>query len=368
LFQKVYANNITTQIHIEGKVIVLIFSHNETPIFEPVLDHVNCTFNKVICSGASTLIIHKDSIVLEQYIGKQSGGKGARAVQADTQFHVASVRKSYIGFAMSYALFYGYINSIDDNVLTYLPELDKNIWKDTTIRHLLTHTHGLKQGENGTVREFTSGSNWTYRQVGIDVLTKIVKRTTNKSVADIIHESVFIPLGFNESNWYSKKHNKLVDVMLRYEGDEDWRTSDSTEGDKMNMYVSTRELAYWGYLHLKKGKINGKQIVPREIIDMATSLQSPSTIHKDLPQNGFLWFVKDLPATKTEIGHQVPKGSYQILGFTNVTLLVIPEKDIVAVRMFNSFGSPKGYDYLSDVRSFGDTVMKCAKNESTVSL
>jgi CubicO group peptidase (beta-lactamase class C family) len=130
----------------------------------------------------------------------------------------------------------------------------------------------------------------------------------------------------------------------------------------MNMYVSTRELAYWGYLHLKKGKINGNQIVPREIIEMATSLQSPTSLPNDLPQNGFLWFVKDLPAKETEIGHLVPKGSYQILGFTNVTLLVIPEAGLVAVRMFNSFGSPEGYDYLSDVRSFGDTIMKCVTN------
>ncbi|MDX8342251.1 serine hydrolase domain-containing protein [Rossellomorea sp. YZS02] len=346
----------------------MILSQNENPIFKPVLDHVNGTFNNVICSGASTLIIHKDSIVLEQYIGKQSGEREARAVQADTQFHVASVRKSYIGFAVSYAMFYGYITNIDDLVLTYLPELGESTWQDTTIRHLLTHTHGLKEQGNRTTREFSPGSNWSYKQIGVEVLTQIVKRTTNKSVAEIIHENVFIPLGFTESNWYSKKHKKLVDVMLRYEGDEDWRTSDSTDGDKMNMYVSTRELAYWGYFHLKRGKVNGKQIVPREIIDMATSLQSPSTLHNDLPQNGFLWFVKDSPAKKTEIGHQVPKGSFQILGFTNVTLLVIPEEDIVAVRMFNSFGSPEGYDYLSDVRSFGDSVMKCVKNESKVSL
>ncbi|MFI8685813.1 serine hydrolase domain-containing protein [Rossellomorea sp. NPDC077527] len=346
----------------------MILSHNENPIFEPVLDHVKGTFNNVICSGASTLIIHKDSIVLEQYIGKQSREKEVRAVQADTQFHVASVRKSYIGFAVSYALYYSYINSIDDLVLSYLPELEKNTWKDTTIRHLLTHTHGLKQEGNNVIREFSPGSNWSYKQTGIEALTQIVKRTTDKSVADIIHEYVFTPLGFCESNWHSKKHEKLVDVVLRYEGDEDWSTSESTEGDKMNMYVSTRELAYWGYLHLKKGKLNGKQIVPREIIDMATSLQSPSTLHNDLPQNGFLWFVKDLPALKTEIGHQVPKGSYQILGFTNVTLLVIPEEDIVAVRMFNSFGSPEGFDYLSDVRLFGDTVMECVKNEFKVGL
>ncbi|MFI8575373.1 serine hydrolase domain-containing protein [Rossellomorea aquimaris] len=348
--------------------MILILNNKNNPSFLPVLDHVNSTFHKVICSGASTLIIHKDSIVLEQYIGKQSTANEARIVQADTQFHVASVRKSYIGFAVSYALFYGYINSIDDPVLSYLPELEEAPWKDTTIRHLLTHTHGLKQEGNRTVREFAPGTNWSYKQIGIEALTQIVKRTTNKSVAEIIHENVFIPLGFNESNWYSKKHEQLVDVMLRNEGDEDWKTSESTEGDKMNMYVSTRELAYWGYLHLKKGKINGKQMVPSEIIEMATSLQSPTSLPKDLPQNGFLWFVKDLPAQKTEIGHQVPKGSYQILGFTNCTLLVIPEEEIVAVRMFNSFGSPEGYDYLSDVRSFGDTIMKCVTNESKVSL
>ncbi|WP_229593699.1 serine hydrolase domain-containing protein [Rossellomorea vietnamensis] len=343
----------------------LILNHKD---FSPVLDHVKSTFNKVICSGASTLIIHKESIVLEEYIGKQSRKEDTRTVQADTQFHVASVRKSYIGFAVSYALYYGYINSIDDPVLSYLPELDENVWKGTAIRHLLTHTHGLTQESKEDVREFTPGSSWSYRQIGIEALTQIVKRTTGKSVADIIHENVFIPLGFTESNWYSQKHDRLVDVVLRYEGDEDWKTSESTEGDKMNMYVSTRELAYWGYFHLKKGKVNGKQIVPREIIEVATSLQSPPTLHKDLPQNGFLWFVKDLPAKKTEIGGQVPKGSYQILGFTNVTLLVIPEEDIVAVRMFNSFGSPDGYDYLSDVRSFGDTVMACVKNESKSNL
>lgn len=44
-----------------------------------------------------------------------------------------------------------------------------------------------------------------------------------------------------------------------------------------------------------------------------------------------------------------------------MTLLVIPDEDIVAVRMFNSYGSPEGYDYLEDVRSFGDTVMDCLK-------
>ncbi|KAB8126112.1 beta-lactamase family protein [Gracilibacillus oryzae] len=327
--------------------------------FSPVLDHVKETFNKVVGSGASTLVIHHDAIVLEEYIGEQSNEPDARLVQADTQFHVASVRKSYIGFAVAYAVFYGYIKSIDDLVLDYLPELDDNVWRDTTIRHLLTHTHGLHQTDGTIDREHPAGENWTYNQVGIEALTSIVKRTTNKTISDILHEQVFSPLDFSETDWYAEKHEKLVDVILRNKEDENWKISNSTEGDKPNMYVSTRELAMWGYFHLKEGNMNGEQIVPKEIIHMATTIQSPATIDKDLPQNGFLWFVKGLPAKETEIGEEVPEGSYQILGYTGVTLLVIPKENLVAVRMFNSFGSPEGYDYLSDVRSFGDVVVSC---------
>ncbi|MGE8205489.1 serine hydrolase domain-containing protein [Heyndrickxia sp. NPDC080065] len=342
----------------------MFLKFNRKEHFSPILDHVLNTFNQVGCSGGSIFVIHNDSIVLEEYIGKQSNNVDARVVQEDTQFHVASVRKSYIGFAVAYAVFNGYIQSIDDLVLKYLPERDEKVWKNTTIRHLLTHTHGLSQKDGTVIREYPVGENWTYRQVGINALTEIVKRTTKKTISDIVHEQVFTPLGFTESDWYAKKNEKLVDVIFCNSGDSNWNTSKSTEGDKMNMYISARELAFWGYLHLKEGNINGKQVVPKEIIQMATSIQSPPSLDKNLPQNGFLWFAKGSSSKRTEIGEKVPKGSYQILGYTGVTLLVIPQENLVAVRMFNSFGSPDGYDYLHDVRTFGDTVMSCLERES----
>jgi len=52
----------------------------------------------------------------------------------------------------------------------------------------------------------------------------------------------------------------------------------------------------------------------------------------------------------------LPQGSFQLLGYTSVAILVIPNKNIVAVRGFNSFGSPKGFDYLKDIHDFGSTV------------
>jgi CubicO group peptidase (beta-lactamase class C family) len=326
--------------------------------FKTLVSHVKNTYEQVNGSGAAVVIIQNDEIVTEEYWGKQSKDLYARDIQADTQFHIASVRKSYIGFAVAYAVHNGYINSIDDPVMQYLPSIESNLLKETTIRHLLTHTHGLKSNKGETLREFDPGQSWAYRGTGIDMLTQIVKNTTGKTVAEIAYEQVFNSLNFKETGCYGELNEKLVDV-IREPDDPSWYTSKSTAGDKMNMYVSARELAMWGYLHLKKGHISGEQIVSSDIINQATSLQSPETIDEDLPQNGFLWFVKDLPAKKSEIGELVPKGSYQILGYTGVTILVIPQHDVVVVRAFNSFGSPLGFDYLSDVKTFGDTLMRC---------
>lgn len=326
--------------------------------FNPVISQVRKTFESVDASGGAVVIIHKDRIVTEDYWGNHSKDADTRKIQEDSQFHVASVRKSYIGFAVAYAVHNGFISSIDDPIARYLPTLERELINETTIRHLLTHTHGLRTVEGEIIREFAPGKEWAYRGIGIDMLTNIIKNTTRKTVAEIISEQVFQPLKFNETGWSGEKTEKLVEV-IREPNDPNWYTSNSTEGDKMNMYVSARELALWGYFHLKEGMINQKQFVPKGIIKLATTVQSPPHKDADSPQNGFLWFVKDSAAKRTEIGESVPSGSFQILGYTGVALLVIPQYEIVAVRMMNSFGSPKGFDYLTDIRNFGDTVMKC---------
>jgi CubicO group peptidase (beta-lactamase class C family) len=339
----------------------MIINEKKNNLFDLVVSNVRKTSEEVDCSGASVYIIHDDNIVTEEYWGEHSKEPNARPIQGDTQFHVASVRKSYIGFAVAYAVNEGYIDSIDDPILNYLPLNNMQKLNGTTLRHLLTHTHGLKSINGELNREFPSGENWAYRGIGIDILTQIVKNTTGKSVAEIVTNNVLKPLNLSETGWYGEINEKLVDV-IRKPNDTSWTTSKSTDGDKMNMYVSSRDLAKWGYFHLKQGCVNGGQIISNKIIYMATSLQSPNLIDTELPQNGYLWFVKDLPARKTEIGELVPQGSYQILGYSGVTLLVIPQHNLVAVRAFNSFGSPDGFDYLADVRKFGDTIMACLLN------
>ena len=215
------------------------------------------------------------------------------------------------------------------------------------------------------ISEFNPGESWAYKGPSIELLTKIIKQTTGKTVANIVKEQVIDPLGLKSTEWIkmSAPHTKIADTV-RDENDPFWRETDVIDGSDMNMYVSAVDLAIWGYLHLTEGKWGGKQVVSNEVFQMATSIQTPDPL-LPIHQNGFLWFVKGLNHSFNQIGDAVPKGSYQLLGYTNVALLIIPEESIVAVRMFNRYGSPEGFDYLKDIRSFGDTVYRCSLKAKT---
>lgn len=335
----------------------MIINNNTGSSFALVSAHVRNTANVVDCTGSALFIMQNNEVVVEEYWGKHSKEENAKDIQKTSQFHIASVRKNYIGFAAAYAVYEGFIKSIDDLVTEYYPVNEPQFFEGVTIRHLLTHTHGLKKNGNEIQREFLPGESWAYRGIGIDTLAKVIESVTEKSIAEILTEQAFNKMNFTETGWYAELNENLVEVV-RDPDNSSWYNGKSVSGNERNMYVSARDLAKWGELHLNKGFIGGEQIVPSEIIALATSIHSPEMIDADFPQNGFLWFVKDLPAKKSEIGELVPKGSFQILGYTGVTLLVIPQFNLVAVRAFNSFGSPAGYDYLEDVRTFGDSIIR----------
>lgn len=299
------------------------------------------------------VIIHKDKIVAEHYSGQHSHRLDAREIQYDSMFSLGSVRKSYIGFAVAFAVNEGFISSIDDAVIEYLPYLDASATDGITIRHLLTHTHGLKADRNGTLlREFLPGAGWAYNNEGIQLLEELIVRLTNKTVEELIREQICIPFGFQRTMWPKQHDDCLVGVINDPKNVEEFPLG--------TQFASALDLAYWGYVHLKKGLINGMQVLPSQLFEMATEVQSPNLPDNTLPQHGFLWYVKDKESSRSEIGEKVPSMSYQIIGITGCVLLVIPRYDIVVVRMCNKLYNYGGIDnYLFYLREFGNKLMRC---------
>ncbi|MDM5155092.1 serine hydrolase domain-containing protein [Bacillus sp. DX1.1] len=309
-------------------------------------------------SSAAALFILKDNeVVLEHYSGNHSNTIDSSPITASSQFHVASARKSYLGLAIAYALYEGKIKHLDDYAADYFEDYDKDILGKTTIRHLVTHSHGLNTKENGTMyREFEPGQGWAYRGINVLMMTQLINKLYSKNFPELLKERVFTPAGFKETAWRTKEHENLVQVVMNPNEEAVSHVGKLDDGTETNLFVSAREFAYWGNLHLNKGYINGNQIVPKKVIEIATQVQCPHYKNTDLPQNGLFWFVQNTPALQSEIGERVPKGSYQILGVTGPTILVIPEYNVVIAKMYNKRYNYGGNNYLQYLREFSNLV------------
>jgi CubicO group peptidase (beta-lactamase class C family) len=87
-------------------------------------EHVIKVQNQISCSAAATFIIHNDAIVSENYFGSYKYNSKIHSVMPSTRFNVASVRKSYIGFAISLALYQNKLSGVDDYISDYLDDLN----------------------------------------------------------------------------------------------------------------------------------------------------------------------------------------------------------------------------------------------------
>jgi CubicO group peptidase (beta-lactamase class C family) len=310
-----------------------------------------------ISSASALMIIKDDKVVLEHYSGGHSNSPNSLPVGESSQFNVASSRKSYLGLVIAYALYEGKIKSLDEYARDYFDEYDRELLGDTTLRHLVTHSHGLRENKDGRIfREFKEGEGWAYRRINTTMTVQLVNSLYKKPFPQLLEERVFQPLELKETGWRTEEDEKLVKVMGDPDEPPKSRLGSKKDGTEFNFFVSTREFARWGQLHLNKGYLNGRQVVPREVIEQSTQIQSPVYNDKDLPLNGLFWYVQGAPALKSEIGERVPKGSYQILGFTGPRILVIPEYNVVVAKMYNKEKNYGGKDYLHYVREFGNLV------------
>lgn len=323
--------------------------------YDSLISHLEETQRLMSSSAAASVIIQNGEIIWEWYSGYHRYLPKAQSVDKNSQFNVASSRKTYIAFAVAYALFHGNIRSIDDKVEDYLPEVQGI--EGRRIRHLLTHTHGLQEQDEKIVHLFTEGTNWKYNNTGVNLLVEIIERTTGKTVSEILQKYVFEPLGFSQTGW--KKHKADNLIFNVHEDTDILGPNDSSRGDQSNLFTSARDFAYWGNLHLNKGKVNGQQLLPSSLFNELTTIQSPEILPQKLPTQGFFWWVQgEHTSPISEIGERVPSGAFQILGFTGCACLVIPAFNLVAVRMLNQTGQDQhpDFNYLTEIRQFGNIV------------
>ncbi|HXB94656.1 MAG TPA: serine hydrolase [Puia sp.] len=102
------------------------------------------------------------------------------------------------------------------------------------------------------------GTKFLYNSMGTYMLSAIVQKVTGQKVLDYLRPRLFDPLGIT---------------------DEDWETSpQGVNTGGWGLRLQTEDMAKFGQLLLQKGKWNGRQLIPREWVEEATTpkiLQNP---------------------------------------------------------------------------------------------
>jgi CubicO group peptidase (beta-lactamase class C family) len=150
----------------------------------------------------------------------------------DTIFEAGSVSKQFTAMAVQLLASEGKL-SIDDQVRKYIPELP-DYGKPLTIRHMLSHTSGLRDwgsiesiaGWPRTTREYTHahvleivskqkalnfdpGTNWSYSNTGFNLAAIIVSRVSGMTLAEFSKHRIFGPLGMTHTSWRDD-HTRIV--------------------------------------------------------------------------------------------------------------------------------------------------------------
>lgn len=150
----------------------------------------------------------------------------------DTIFESGSVAKQFTAMAVLLLAKDGRL-SLDDQVRKHIPELP-DYGVPLTIRHMLTHTSGLRDwgsvaaiaGAPRTSREYTHahvldivsrqkalnfppGSEWSYSNTGFNLAAIIVSRVSGMSFAEFSKRRIFDPLGMTRTSWRDD-HTRIV--------------------------------------------------------------------------------------------------------------------------------------------------------------
>ncbi|MCY0870109.1 MAG: serine hydrolase [Firmicutes bacterium] len=305
---------------------------------------------------------------------QEKDGEG-RELWAGSRFNVYSVRKAYIGLAVAWALSAGAFSGVDERISDWLcascSASDKAgstsrgafaaVVGETTLRHLLTHTHGLCLRGGRLARRFQPGTGWQYNNVGVLLLGRVLRAATGMTAADIVRERVLHPLGFFETDWEVTRDRDLLADVPALGGPR--ALVGTRDGEQRNLYASARELAAFGALHLTGGRWRGRRAdMGESVFAQAMALLTPESAPARVPRHAYLWWRKGGPQVRTEIGAGVPDDAVQILGKSGCLCLVVPSRKLVAVRMSNDLRShlnPLGF--LRAARAFGDLACACAR-------
>lgn len=258
------------------------------------------------------LIVRNGYVVLDTYRYPQT---------ADMKHDIFSCTKSISATLIGIAIDKGHIPSVDRPLLEFFPGKapaypDKRK-QEMTLKNVLQMATGLNCRDSiyynwAGLRELRGSADWVQYMLDLPIveapgarfdycngasflLTAIIQETTGQSGLAFAQEHLFTPLGIQNVDWPANSRGQTIG----------WG----------RLRMRPRDMARFGYLFLKEGRWNERQIVSAQWVADATRSHIPVGRASGY---GYHWWVMD-------------SGDYAAIGYGGQRIYVSPDKNMVVV-------------------------------------
>jgi CubicO group peptidase (beta-lactamase class C family) len=266
------------------------------------------------------MIIKNDSILYESYF---DGYDESSIVPS------FSMAKSITSLLIGIAIEDGLIQSVEEPITNYIPELKANGFDKVSIEHLLQMTSGLDYNE-GYYNPFGDVATFYYGRNLRKAITKMELETAPGVNFDYVSGStqllgLILERALKDKSITSYLQEKLW-TPLEMEYDASWSIDKKKDGlEKTFCCLNARavDFAKIGRLMLNKGNYKGQQLVPEEWIVQSTKVD---TTNGSASYYQYQWW---LPSTE---------GDFMAQGILGQYIYVNPEKNIIIIRLGKKTG------------------------------
>ena len=247
----------------------------------------------------SFLVVRHGTVVFERYFGHAS---------AEVALAAFSVSKSFLGALIGIALSKGLLDSVEDPITRYVPELDSLGYARVRLKHLLSMSEGLRYSRrpvpwSGHARAYYApdrwatvltharlvhppGTVWNYNDYAPTILGVALRRVTGQTLAEFAKTALLDPLGMPHAAHWTLDSRQT-----------------GLENAAAGLYASARTLAAFGQAHLNGGRLAGRQVIPIAWVERATAISVTDSaalrhvqtefFNVDRMSYKYLWWVKE---------------------------------------------------------------------------
>ena len=367
-----------------------IFKNNNEFDFSSSWDIIEDAIEEQLFPGAQIMIIKNGDILAEKSFGYLTFDNNSKKVDSNTIYDVASLTKVIGTTPVIMKLIKKKYLHLDHEIYQFYPEFRGKLKDKVTIKHLLTHSSGLKpfieyfkddnyQNSNHIINDiianqellFEPGTQMKYSDLGMILLMDIAEKVTGREFSELVNSWVFKPMHMKNSyfnppqNIFDRIPPTEIDNIYRnqvikgFVHDENAFLMGGVSGHA-GIFSNAHDIANYAQTMLNLGIYNGKRIFSRRSIRKITKKQN-------MPYGSDYALGWDTPSTRgnSAAGDFFSNGSYGHTGFTGTSLWIDPNQEIIIILLTNRTYPTREKDGLSMHqlrRDFHNDIMNIIKS------